>query len=186
MQWEPSDSSWRAQVHALNQPFLDLVARCPTAHHAQLGLSPPVTAAIVAMDRSRREELAKAPFLLARLEPVNSSSVPGRVGEEPAAVDPWTRDSQVYASALLTFLWKSVRCPDSHTVFMVGHSREQWSWLMGLTVRDISMQSLGAPACLVARLGHCRPFWEALVRSGGSVDAHLPRLWMISLVAAET
>lgn len=186
MQRESSVSIGRHQIHALNRPFLDLLACCPAPQARGLGLSPDVTTALAAMGDYQRDRLATMPFLLAGIRSVPAPAYSGHVGEDQPGADTWIRDAQVYAAALLTFLWTAVHSVDPGVVFILGQTPERRSWLSGLSIKEISAQSLQAPGILTARLSHCAAFWQALVRAGTVGEADLPRLWMIPLVAAES
>jgi hypothetical protein len=171
---KPPESAPAPQITGLNRSFLELLCAVPAGRPA-FGLDAAVLARLRSLPVRARDALARAPVLLAGFRDLPRPLPRGRVAEaRPAPLAPGGQSAcQVYAAALLTWLWQVNRQDALAAVLHMGPGRALADWLQQADLGEIQQVADVAPGALEARFGAHPRAWPDLVRAAAAPDPQL-------------
>lgn len=187
------DSRIRGELKSLNAGLLRLLVWSePVRELPPLGLNPAIASQLRGLRPDELDFIAGTPVLLAGFEAPPDDDTVARIAdaEFPCAVyvsafgDSLSRSAGLFATALLTWLWK-MDCHDQLvTALCVGRDRR----LPPLGIREIEAIAGRASDRLRVRFGDHPRFWPDLIRAARSRDTdlrELSRLAVLPLLLAE-
>jgi hypothetical protein len=177
----------------LNRAFLGLLVAVPPGR-AAFGLESPVLARLRTLSGEAQDALAFAPVLLAGcrgLPGEGSGTGPGELRREvrsdgvaearPPGLAPGA-PCQVFATALLTWLWQVSRADPLAAALHTGPVGLLPQWLRQAGYRDIERAAVLAPEWLEARFSANPRLWPDLIRAAAAGDSDLLAVTRLSFV----
>lgn len=171
----PPETDASREIAGFNRNFVDLLCAVPPGR-AAFGLDESVLVRLRGLPLRCRDNLAQVPVLLAGFGDLPRTLPRGRVAEaRPAPLAPDACSTcQVYAAALLTWLWRLNRQEDSLlAVLHMGPGCALPDWLRQAGFGEIQQVADVAPGALEARFGSHPRAWPDLVRAAASPNPEL-------------
>jgi hypothetical protein len=171
---KPPETAPGDEIAGLNRSFVDLLCAVPAGQPA-FGLESGVLLRLRGLPVRARESLARAPVLLVGFRDLPRPLPRGRVAEaRPPPLAPGAHSAcQVYAAALLTWLWQANRKDELAAVLHTGPGRTLADWLQQTDLGEIQQVADVAPGALEARFGSHPRAWPDLVRAAAAPDPDL-------------
>lgn len=170
------------EIAEFNRGFLELV-RSGGGVAAAFGLEPAVRERLASMTGSQLDLVADMPCLLAGVPAPLVAGATGVSDPGPRELaEPPAGPTQIYAAALLAWLWQAIRQDPLVAALCLGPGPELRDALARAPLRELQRAAARSGRHLEARFCRHPRFWPDLVRAAATGDARLLLATRVSAV----